>query len=315
MRDPISQLSWDDLQIVRAVGESGAIAAAAKMLGVNTSTIARRLTKVEEILGVTLFDRRRSGYVPTRQGEELMALAERVELDVVSVARRVAGHSQSHAGDLRVTTSDSLLLHLLTPIIADFKVANPKIRVEVIVGNSALNLARAEADFAVRATDTPPENLSGRRIAMIAWAPYASSSSSVSPCRDTDALFDGKWVTYGGRLSDLKASRFVEEHVQREDIAYRTDSVAGAAAAIAAGLGVGFLPCMHGDISPDLVRVGAIEPELNDELWLLTHPDIRKSGPIKTFMSHCVQAIDKQRDLIEGVLETRPDRCDRRRSG
>jgi DNA-binding transcriptional LysR family regulator len=79
-------------------------------------------------------------------------------------------------------------------------------------------------------------------------------------------------VSYSGKLSGLKAFKFVEERVNHDNIAYRTDSVAGAAAAIAAGLGLGYLPCMLGDLSPDLVRAGAVEPELNDQLWLLTHP-------------------------------------------
>ncbi|NRP73324.1 HTH-type transcriptional regulator YofA [Ensifer psoraleae] len=300
MSDPISKLSWDDLRIIRAVGKSGALAPAAKMLGVNTSTIARRLSKVEEILGVTLFDRRRTGYVTTAQGEELIALAERVELDVVSVARRVSGHVQGHIGDLRITTSDSLLLHFLTPMIADFKARNPAIRVEVIVGNSPLNLARGETDIAVRATEMPPENLFGRKVANIAWAPYAGSLNLVLSSPATDTLHDRQWVSYGGKLSGLKAFSFVEKRVDHDKIAYRTDSVAGAAAAIAAGLGVGYLPCMLGDLSPDLVRVGAVEPELNDELWLLTHPDIRKSGRVYAFMTHCIEAISKHRDLIEG---------------
>ncbi|PJR07958.1 LysR family transcriptional regulator, partial [Sinorhizobium meliloti] len=256
--------------------------------------------KVEEILGVTLFDRRRTGYVTTAQGEELIALAERVELDVVSVARRVSGHVQGHVGDLRITTSDSLLLNFLTPIIADFKARNPAIRVEVIVGNSRLNLARGESDIAVRATDTPPENLFGRKVANIAWAPYVGFPNSVSSSPGKDTLYDRQWVSYGGKLSGLKAFSFVENRVDDDKIAYRTDSVAGAAAAIAAGLGVGYLPCMLGDLSPDVVRVGVVEPELNDELWLLTHPDIRKSGRVYAFMTHCIEEISKHRDLIEG---------------
>jgi DNA-binding transcriptional LysR family regulator len=159
MSNPIDKLSWDDLRIIRAVGKNGALAAAAEMLGVNSSTIARRLSKVEETLGVTLFDRRRTGYATTAEGEELIALAERVELDVVSVARRVSGQVQGRVGDLRITTSDSLLLYFLTPMISSFKALNPSIRVEVTVGNSSLNLARGETDIAVRATKSPPENL------------------------------------------------------------------------------------------------------------------------------------------------------------
>jgi DNA-binding transcriptional LysR family regulator len=301
MSDPIHKLSWDDLRIIRAVGKNGALAPAAAMLDVNSSTIARRLSKVEETLGVPLFDRRRTGYVTTAQGEELIALAERVELDVVTVARRVSGHVQGRVGDLRITTSDSLLLHFLTPMIADFKTHHPAIRVEVIVGNSSLNLARGESDIAVRATERPPENLFGRKVANIAWAPYVSRSNCVSSSPGMDALYDRPWVSYGGKLSGLKAFNFVEKRVRHDNIAYRTDSVAGAAAAIAAGLGVGYLPCMLGDLSPDLLRVGAVEPELNDELWLLTHPDIRKSGRICAFMTHCVEAISKNRDLVEGL--------------
>lgn len=301
VNDPISKLSWDDLRIVRAIGKNGALAPAAEMLGINSSTIARRLTKVEEVLGTTLFDRRRTGYVTTAEGDELIALAERVELDVVSVARRVSGHSQGLAGDLRITTSDSILLYLLTPLIASFKAQNPAIRVEVIVGNTSLNLARGEADIAVRATDKPPKNLFGRKVATIAWAPYVAAPVPASPCPGTGALLDRQWVSYGGQLSGLKANRFVDQRVHQSNIAYRTDSVAGAAAAIAAGLGVGYLPCMLGDVSPDLVRVGAIEPELDDELWLLTHPDIRKSGRIYAFMTHCIKAISDHRGLIEGL--------------
>jgi DNA-binding transcriptional LysR family regulator len=304
MSDPNHKLSWDDLRIIRAVGKNGALAPAAEMLGVNSSTIARRLSKVEEILGVTLFDRYRTGYATTAEGEELIALAERVELDVVSVTRRVSRHVQGQVGDLRVTTSDSLLLHFLTPMIADFKARNPAIRVEVIVGNSPLNLARGESDIAVRATERPPENLFGRKVANIAWAPYVGLPNSVSSSPGTDTLYDRQWVSYSGKLSRLKAFNFVEERVDHDNIAYRTDSIAGAAAAIAAGLGIGYLPCMLGDLSPDLVRVGAVEPELNDELWVLTHPDIRKSGRVCAFITYCIEAISKKRDLVEGHCGT-----------
>ena len=271
MTDQSHRLCWDDLRIVRAIGETGALASAAITLGVNNSTIARRLSKTEGLLGVTLFVRRRSGYVPTSAGAELIALAGQMELDVVSVTRRVSGHLQEQVGELRVTTTDSLLLHFLMPIIASFKERNPAVSIEVIVGNDRLNLARGESDVAIRATQAPPENLFGRKLASVAWAPYIRASDLGLP--DEAELYDRQWISYGGALSGLKAAEFVERHVRRENIMYRTDSVAGAAAAIAAGLGAGYLPCMHGDVSPTLRRVGPIEPGLSDELWLLTHPD------------------------------------------
>lgn len=296
MSNPFSKLSWDDLRIIWAIGEKGALAPAAGMLGLNTSTIARRLSKVEELLGASLFDRRRTGYVATVQGEELIALAERVELDVTSVARRVSEHAHGHAGELRITTSDSILLYFLMPLMASFRARYPDIRLEVIVANASLNLARGETDIAVRATDKPPENLFGRKLATIAWAPYAANTDEPG---SGDCL-DREWLSYGGQLSGLKAARFVERQIPAGNIIYRTDSVAGAAAAIESGLGAGYLPCMLGDVHPGLARIGGVETELNDELWLLTHPDIRNSSRIHAFMTHCTESICRNRSLVEG---------------
>lgn len=300
MTDPLRKLSWDDLRIIRAIGERGGLAAAAEALGLNHSTLSRRLAAVEETLGVTLFDRRRSGYTPTREGAEMVTLGNRVERDILSVVRRVSGHVQGHAGDLRVTTSDALLLDFLTPIIADFLTDNPKISVEVEVGNKPLNLARGDSDIAFRATAAPPQNLFGRKVATVAWAVYGRRVDQIGASPIAGELYQRQWATYSSGLSGLKAFKFVEDRVPREMVRYRSDSVAGVASAIAAGMGIGILPCMHGDLVPNLVRIGPVVPEVSDELWILTHPDIRKSGRVYGFMEHCAKAVAKERDFIEG---------------
>lgn len=297
LSEAVNQLSWDDLRIIKSLSECGNRAATAKKLGINVSTVSRRVAQVEKTLGVALFDHRRSGYMLTAEGAELRALAERVELDIVSVARRVSRSGQGLLGKLRITTSDSLLLYFLTPIIADFKTLNEGIAIEVLVGNQTLSLARDESDIAVRATSKPAESLVGRKLATIAWAPYGSSKSTST----SDPFAQGQaWVSYSAALSGLKATSYVDSRVDASCISYRTDSVAAASVAIAAGLGVGFLPCMVGDITPGLVRVGPVMPELQDELWLLTHQDIRKSWRVKAFMTFCAAAVADQKSLIEG---------------
>ncbi len=299
LSEAVTQLSWDDLRIIKTLSESGNRAVTAKKLGINVSTVSRRVAQLEKTLGIALFDRRRSGYILTMEGAELRALAERVELDIVSVARRISPAEQGLLGKLRITTSDGLLLYFLTPIIADFKSVNEGITIEVLVGNQTLSLARDESDIAVRATKKPSENLVGRKLATIAWAPYGNVRSA-----SASALFaEGQsWVSYSGLLSGLKAVSYVDNRVDAHCISYRTDSVAAASAAIAAGLGLGFLPCMLGDITPGLRRVGPVVPELNDELWLLTHQDIRKSWRVKAFMTFCASAVANQKLLIEGQL-------------
>lgn len=293
----VNQLSWDDLRIIKTLSDCGNRSATAKKLGINVSTVSRRVSQVEKALGVALFDHRKAGYLLTAEGAELRALAERVELDIVSVTRRVSRAGQGPLGKLRTTTSDSLLLYFLTPIIADFKALNEGITIEVLVGNETLSLARDESDIAVRATRKPAQSLVGRKLANIAWAPYASIKQPLP----ANPFAEGHgWVSYSAALCGLKATSYVESRVAPESIAYRTDSVAAASAAIAAGLGYGFLPCMLGDITPGLVRLGPVEPQLQDELWLLTHQDIRKSWRVKAFMTFCAAAVADLKPLVEG---------------
>jgi len=295
--EAVNQLSWDDLRIIKILSDCGSRAATAKRLGVNVSTVSRRIAQVEKALGVALFDHRKAGYLLTVEGAELRALAERVELDIVSVTRRVSRASQGPLGKLRITTSDSLLLYFLTPIIADFKALNEGITIEVLVGNQTLSLARDESDIAIRATRKPADTLVGRKLANIAWAPYGSIRHEAI----ADPFAEGQeWVSYSGGLCGLKATSYVECRVAPECITYRTDSVAAASAAIAAGLGLGFLPCMLGDITPGLLRVGPVVQALQDELWLLTHQDIRRSWRVKAFMTFCAAAVADLKPLVEG---------------
>ncbi|MCO7514975.1 LysR family transcriptional regulator [Pseudomonas guariconensis] len=300
MSEALDKLSWDDLRIIKAIGECNSQMGAADALGINHSTVSRRLSAMESTLGVVLFDRRRNGYVATAAGADMIALANRVEKDVLGVARRVSEQAQRYKGDLLITTSDALLVDFLTPIIAEFQACHPGIRIEVIVSNQPLNLARGDSDIALRATLAVPENLFGRKVALVAWATYGRLDKYAGGTCTLDTLHQSTWVSYGKGLSSLKAYQFIDEHVPRENIIYRSDSVYGVAAAIRAGIGIGLLPCMHGDLVPDLVRIGPVEPEVYDELWLLTHPDIRKSERIYAFMTHCADAIVRQRAFIEG---------------
>jgi len=300
------QLSWDDLQIVDAIEKSGSLVGAAATLRVNHSTVSRHLSSLELQLGVALFDRRRSGYVATAAGAELVRVVERMQQEVVSVARRISRHPQGLSGVLRITTTDALLLDLLTPVISSFHINYPLIRMEVLVGNSPLNLTRGESDIALRATAAPPENLFGRKIASIAWAIYGLRSHYENGLPCFTEILDKQWVSFSNSLANLKACEFVKAHVNEQSIRYRSDSIAGVAAAIAAGIGIGLLPCIHGDLIAKLMRLGPVQSEIQDELWVLTHPDLRKSDRIHAFLTHCAEEIGRDRDYIDGTRMRTP---------
>ena len=300
MTDTSANPLWDDLRIVKAIAEGGSLVAAATALGLNHSTVSRRLSAVERALGAVLFDRRRSGYGPTAAGEEVIALASRIELDILSMTKRVSSHADSQKGNLRITTSDALVRDFVIPIVADFRTRNPGVQIEMMVGNKPLNLARGDSDIAIRATLAPPENLFGRKLGTVAWAIYGRAADSANGSPAGDIIDRRPWVSYCRDLSGLKAFSFIDEHVDPCNIVYRSDSIIGVVSAITAGIGIGLLPCMYGDLVTGITRLSPVLPEVYDELWLLTHPDIRKSGRVSAFMAHCAEAIIGRRELIEG---------------
>ena len=297
-------VSWDDFRLIKAIADHRSLTGAAEALGVNHSTVFRRLADTEKRLGMPLFERHRTGYGLTPAGEEMVALAERMDRDVTSFSRKLAGQTLTPSGEVRVTTNDTLLVHLLMPVIATFRKAYADIRVDVVLSNQALNLSKRDADIAIRATDNPPETLVGRRVAAIVWAVYgratdfpeAVGGAGVSPA----SLFGRDWVSLGDQFGHLKAARYVRDHVPPEHVALKINTVLGLAEAVAEGIGVGPLPCFIADRNPALVRLTAHNPEFSTGLWLLTHPDLRASPRIRAFLDCAAAELVKIRPLVEG---------------
>ena len=294
-------LDWDDFRLVKVIAEASGLAGAAERLGVNHSTVFRRLGQMEDNLGVKLFERHRTGYVLTPAGEEMAALAEQMDESVTSFTRKLAGQAVAPAGELRVTTNDTLLVHLLTPIFTRFIDSCPEMRLDVVLANQALNLSKRDADVAIRATDNPPETLVGRRVATIAWAVYGREADFPEPVdMNSPALYQRRWVALGDNLATMKVARFVRDRVAPELIVYRVNTVLGLAEAVGAGMGIGPLPCFIADATSGLVRLSPIEPEFSAGLWLLTHPDLRQSARVRSFMDFMAAEIGRQRKWIEG---------------
>ena len=290
-------LAWDDFRLIQAVAETRALPAAAARLGVAHSTVFRRLRQIEEMLGYPLFERHRGGYAPTAAGEEMAALAGRVEEDIAAVTRRLAGQAPGPAGEVRLATSDSLLADLLMPMLVRFRAACPDVRLDLVTGNAAANLSRRDADVALRASDSPPDTLVGRRVARIAWALYETAATA--PIPEADPM-GRDWVCLGDNLAGMKVTRFARERVPAARLAARFDGVLALADAVEAGLGIGHLPCFVGDARPSLRRLAPPEPDFAADLWLLTHPDLRHLPRIRAVTEFLASAIAARRAVIEG---------------
>ncbi|MGI4977923.1 MAG: LysR family transcriptional regulator [Janthinobacterium lividum] len=296
-------LAWDDIRLVAAIAAAGTLPAAAKHLGLDHSTVFRRLRRIDDALGTPAFERGRAGYNPTEAGAEIAALAARIEEDRDAVLRRVAGRAPSPAGEVRIATSDALLSGLLLPLLAEFGAACPDVRLDFVTGNTALNLSRRDADVAIRATNSPPDTLVGRRVARIAWAPYAATPHDAPPADDAAPFAaDAPWVGFGDALSGLAAAAHLRAHLPEERrIAARFDTVGGLVAGVEAGLGRGLLPCFAAARRPALARLAPPIDTLATDLWLLTHPDLRQVPRVRVLLDFLAERLAALRPAIEGL--------------
>ena len=297
-------IEWDDLRYVLAVANAGSLAGAARNLAVNHTTVLRRIGAFESRLGLRLFERLPTGYVPTAGGEELIAAARHIDDTVTSLERKLAGRDLRLSGAIRVTTTDTLMVSILPEILAEFRAAHPGIETEVALSNVMLNLTKREADIAIRPAKNPPETLVGRRIAKIAFAIYGSSQY-LSKRRKTDDLAAHQWVGPDDSLADTSVAQWMRSELPESEVVLRSDSVLGLREAARAGLGLAALPCYLGDTSPDLICVHRPIAAMQTVLWILTHRDLRRTARIRAFTEFAAKAFARRRPLLEGA-EARP---------
>lgn len=292
-------MEWDDFRLVKVIAEHRALGPAADALRLNHSTVFRKLNALEEQLGTRIFERSRNGYVLTAAGEEMLLIASQMAEAVTDFERRVAGMDARPTGELRVTTTESIFSYLLVPVFAKFREAYPGITLDVIVDSRALNLSRRDADVAIRASIEPTETLVGRRIATMAWAPYAASTIPLQP---GVAIFDQSlpWVTYGDPIASSHAGRWFGGRIPAHGSAITLNTVSTAAQAIQSGIGLGFLPCFVGDQIKGLTRTGEPVKDAASALWVLTHSDLRRSVRTRAFLDFVGNELTKSRKLIEG---------------
>jgi DNA-binding transcriptional LysR family regulator len=285
------QTNWDDLQTFLAVCERSSISGAAQALGVNHSTVLRRIASLEQALGVRLFDRLPSGYALTGAGHELVDSLDGVAERIASSTRRLAGGDLQIRGTVRLTTTDTLLQSLLAPLLAEFSLAHPAVQLQVVTNNTMLNLTQREADVAVRGSNRPPENLVGRPAGAIQTALYASRAYLQRLGRQRDDPAAWRWVAPDEALAHLAQMQWLRTHVPDERIAMRLTSLASMVDAVAAGAGVGLLLCPLADGRKELKQLQPPMDSLDTQIWVLTHPDLRHVARVKALTDFLYQRL------------------------
>ncbi len=298
-------MDWNDLKYVKAIAEAGNVAEASNKLNLHQSTVFRRLNTLEKNLGVRLFERLPTGYVMTEAGEDFCQAAERVEADISAVFRRISGQDMRPSGTVTITMTDALLVKLLAGCLAEFRLVYPEIELEVLVSKEELNLTKRDADIAIRATKHPLETLVGRRVSRVAIAVYGSKEY-LRTHPNLSNLNQHDWVGFDESVIDSATAGWLKHTVPDIKFSYRINSCMGILAAVKENAGLALLPCYLGDSDPLLIRVSLPIPELEKQLWILTHEDLRYVTRIRTFIDFVASFLTRKIDLIEGRAATAP---------
>jgi DNA-binding transcriptional LysR family regulator len=278
--------AWDDLRIVLAIARSSNLFAAAGALGVNHSTVFRRLNALERELGSKLFERLTSGYRPTESGARLIDTAERMEAQALTLDRELTGRDTRLAGKLRVTCSETLAFRGITEDIAHFRKANPGIAIELAVDNRTYDLSRREADVAFRAMRPKEGDLFGRKLIDVRWGIYASADylAQRKPPRRLKDLAHHDLIGWAELSHPTKAASFIAGHVPPAQIGFRSSSLVNQMLAAKHGMGLAVLPCYLGDPENGLKAVIGPLKELVTELWIVTHASLKDTARVRAFM-------------------------------
>lgn len=290
-------IHWDDFETVLAIADTGSLSGAARRLGVSHATVFRRLGDIEQRLGVTLFERSRTGYTPTLAGEELADNARQMETFVLSAERRIVGRDLQPTGSVWVTTTDSMMVGLLAPLFAEFRELYPGITLDVAVSNQLFNLTKREADVAIRPSNAPPDTLIGRRLVDLGMAVYGAKGQLDEGSVDLAQI---AWVGPGSRLFDQPLMQWMSDHGYDELCQFRVDTLIGMLSSVKAGLGVAVLPCYLADGDPDLVQLTDPIPSLSYGLWFLMHPDLRGVARISSLLEFMTEAARRQTERLAG---------------
>jgi DNA-binding transcriptional LysR family regulator len=282
-------MNWDDLRYFLAVAEGGSLLAAARKLGVNHSTVFRRINAFETSVGARLFERLADGYQLTTAGEDLVAHARRVGEEVDRLQLRVLGRDYRPSGKIRLTAPDNIAYAFLPAYLAEFQTRYPDIALELVVGAENLDLTRREADIAIRATSSPPPHLIGRKIVGVKWGFFASSRYLRRRDRPADPsdLTGHRLIGADGALRRIPPLRGLEAQWLSE-IAMTCSTLNGMSALAVAGCGIAVLP--DDQIKPTLVRLFDTTPPFVTELWSLTHPELRRTERIRLLVEHLIEA-------------------------
>ncbi len=276
--------NWDDYRYFLAVVREGSISAAAQTLRVNDTTVSRRISALEAELDTRLFDRRRTGFVPTAEAVCLVPAAEEIEAGAKRISRLTLAQDRRLEGPLRVTAPLILLHYFLMPIAAQFSAAYPGITLHLQGADEIVNLINREADVAIRVTAAPMDTLHGYRICDSVAGLYASPALLARRGLHAATALAAEDLDWIAQDDDVARATWQGRFFPAGRQACHCDNKVSAIGAALQGMGVVELPVLIGDAEPGLERLPGFTTTSDRGIWVLYHRDLRNTARVRAFV-------------------------------
>jgi DNA-binding transcriptional LysR family regulator len=260
---------------------------------------------LESQLGRQLVKRIPLGYRLTELGVELCPLVERVEEAVAAVERHLSASELDFVGVVRVTCPEAAGIRFMrSALLEKFSARFPSLRVEFVMTDKLVNLAKGEADIAIRAGGPTVADgaLFGRKIADSPWALYASRHyfERHGCISAIDDINDHAVVRYDGEMSECHAARWLRKVAPNAKVAARSDNLPALTMVVKSGAAVAPLPVVVGEDDSDLVCMFGPIPELTTPFYLLMHQDLKQTPRVRAFFDFIIDELDAIRSLLAG---------------
>jgi DNA-binding transcriptional LysR family regulator len=290
-----SPLPWDDVQLFLSLQRTRRLSLTGAALGCDTSTVSRRLARLEAHLDVALFDRTREGLVPTAAARALVAAAEEMERASHRFTSELDGLEREVEGSVRLSVPPGIAESFLAPLLVPLRARHPRLRFVVDASVKQADLARREADLAIRTIKPTGGPLVRQLLTRAQWRPMASPEV-VSALGRVEDWNDVTWIGFGAGLEHLHVAKWVAARVRSEPVLL-SNSFQLQVSAVQQGLGVMIAPEPYAPVlrlEPLLLSrrlAGEVKTLPTDELWLVTHEALRKVPRIAAAWDFIAQAL------------------------
>ena len=274
-----SDIGWELYRSFLGVLNHGSLSGAARALGVAQPTMGRHIAALEESLGLALFTRSQTGFLPTEAGQSLRVYAESLQSTVAALERAAASQGSKVKGTVRVTASDVIGVEVLPPIVASLREQHPDLVVELALTDRVQDLVRREADIAVRMTRPRQELLVAQRVgqAVLGLHAHRNYLSRRGIPKNVADLAHHALIGFDETTAFIRDAGKAFSAWHREAFSVRTDNNLAQLALIRSGAGIGVCQAAIAHRDDQLVRLLPKQVSLSLEVWITMHQDLRTS--------------------------------------